>query len=47
MSLLKKLFKSTEETRFSDMSKKKQLQTVRDDVDKLKNKKINMKGLKR
>lgn len=48
MSLLKKLCKSTEREDFSTMSKKKQLQSVRDDVEKnLSTKKTNLKGLKR
>ena len=48
MSLLKKLLKSTAREDFSTMSKSKQLDSVRDDVEKrIASKKINMKGLKR
>ena len=48
MSLLKRLCKSTAREDFSTMSKKKQLDEVRNGVERsIASKKINTKGLKR
>ena len=46
MKMLKKLLKSTAREDFSEMSTSKQLQSVRNEVEKLKDKKIELARVK-